>query len=152
MEISQSIGILLNDIREAIIQDQKDKGIRSSGKSAESLTISVYGNTGTLSGAKYFVQQTLGRKPGKFPPIDDILDWIRAKRISPRDPKTTERQLAFLFARKIARSGTDIFQGKRPGLDMDEIIAKLVKEWMAQFGKDFQADVTKTITKSVTAI
>jgi len=150
MEIGQSIGILLNDIREAIIQDQKDKGIRSSGKSAESLAISVDGNTGTLSGAKYFVQQTLGRKPGKFPPIDDILDWIRAKKITPRDPKTSERQLAFLFARKIARSGTDIFQGRRPGLDMDEIIAKLVKEWMAQFGKDFKADITQTITKTVT--
>ena len=149
MGISQSIGVLLNDIREAIIQDQKEKGIRSSGKSAESLQISVDGNTGTLSGAKYFIQQTLGRKPGKFPPIDDILDWIRAKKITPRDPKTTQRQLAFLFARKIAQSGTNIFQGKSPGLDMDEIIAKLVKEWSEQFGKDFKADVTQTIKKSL---
>ena len=149
MGISQSIGVLLNDIREAIIQDQKEKGIRSSGKSAESLQISVDGNTGTLSGAKYFIQQTVGRKPGKFPPIDDILDWIRAKKITPRDPKTTQRQLAFLFARKIAQSGTNIFQGKSPGLDMDEIIAKLVKEWSEQFGKDFKADVTQTIKKSL---
>jgi len=149
MEIGQSIGILLNDIREAYIKEQRDKGIRSSGKSAESLRISVDKTSGQLSGAKYFIQQTVGRKPGKFPPIDDILDWIRAKKITPRDAKTTERQLAFLFARKIAQSGTDIFQGKRSGLEMDEIIAKLVKEFMGQFAKDTKADIVLTLKKSL---
>lgn len=149
MEITQSIGILLNDIREAYIQEQKDKGIRASGKSAESLKITVDANSGQLSGAKYFIQQTVGRKPGKFPPIDDILDWIRVKRISPKDPKTTERQLAFLFARKIAQSGTDIFQGRRPGLEMEEIIKKLVAEFMKQFAKDTKAEIIKTLKQSL---
>lgn len=149
MDVPQSIGTLLNSIREAYIKEQKDKGIRSSGKSAESLRISVDSNSGQLTGAKYFIQQTVGRKPGKFPPIDDILDWIRAKKISPRDAKTTERQLAFLFARKIAQSGTDIFQGKRPGLDMDEIIKKLVSEFMKSFAKDTKAEIIQSLKKSL---
>ena len=147
--ISQSIGVLLNKVRDAYIQEQKDKGIRSSGKSAESLKITIDENSGFLTGSKYFIQQTVGRKPGKFPPIDDILDWIRAKKISPRDAKTTERQLAFLFARKISQSGTDIFMGKRSGLEMDEIIKKLVKEFMQQFAKDFKADIVQSFKKAL---
>ncbi len=149
IEVGQSIDILLNQIRGAYIKEQTDKGIRASGKSAESLQIKVDGTTGTLSGAKYFIQQTVGRKPGKFPPIDDILDWIRAKHITPKDPKTSERQLAFLFARKIAQSGTDIFQGRRPGLDIDEIVKNLVAEFMKTLMGDVKNQIVTTLKQSL---
>lgn len=50
-----------------------------------------------------------GTKP-HFPPIDAILSWIKAKRIAPkRDDQgrlPTERQLAYLIARKISEDGT----------------------------------------------
>jgi len=149
MDISQSIGVLLDGVRESYIKDQKDKGIRSSGKSAASLRIEAKEMSGTVYGAKYFVQQTVGRKPGKFPPIDSILDWIRAKRISPRDPKTTERQLAFLFARKIAKSGTDIYQGKRQGIDVEEAIKKLNEEFLKEVTKNLSIKFKQTLKQSL---
>lgn len=148
MKINQSIGILLDGVRKAYIDDQKAKGIRASGKSAESLRIETKDASGTLYGARYFIQQTVGRKPGKFPPIDDILDWIRVKNISPRDSKTTERQLAFLFARKIAQSGTDIFLGRRPGLDVDEKIKELIKEFKENLAKDVKGEIVKTLKQA----
>jgi hypothetical protein len=149
MDIGQSIGVLLNEIREAYIKDQKDKGIRASGKSAESLRIETKNNQGALYGAKYFIQQMVGRKPGKFPPIDDILDWMRVKNISPKDTKTTERQLAFLIARKIANSGTDIFLGRRPGLDIDDQIKSIVQEWKKGFAKELKGEIITTLKQSL---
>lgn len=57
----------------------------------------------------YYVEN--GRKPGRFPPIDKILEWVRIKPVIPysdsRGRLPTEEQLAFLIARKIAEQGTE---------------------------------------------
>lgn len=57
----------------------------------------------------YYVEN--GRKPGRFPPIDKILEWIKVKPVIPytdsRGRLPTEEQLAFLIARKIAEQGTE---------------------------------------------
>jgi hypothetical protein len=141
----QSIETLLNGVRDAYVEDQRAKGIRSSGKSAQSLKIRTDENSGVLTGAKYFYQQKYGRKPGRFPPIDDILDWIRAKGITPRDTKTTERQLAFLFARKIAESGTDIFEGKRPALAVEDKIKELLAVFAKNMAVEFRDKIITTL-------
>lgn len=137
----ETISELLDNIRKVYVDRQKEQGIRSSGESADSLRIETTDTSGTLYGAKYFYQQKFGRKPGKFPPVDDILDWIRAKKITPKDPKTSERQLAFIFARKIARSGTDIHQGKREGLKVEDQVEELVKEFMKKLDEGFKAEI-----------
>lgn len=47
-----------------------------------------------------------GRKPGKMPPINSILKWIKQKGLKPRNRKIkSNKQLAFLIARKIGRFG-----------------------------------------------
>lgn len=132
MTIEKSISELLDGVREAYLEDQLSKGIYSSGISAKSLRTEVKETEGTLYGAKYFIQQKQGRKPGKFPPISAIFAWIKLKGIKPRDNKTSERQLAFIFAKKIATSGTDIFQKKRPALNVDEKIKSLLEIFKEQ--------------------
>ena len=140
MAIQQSISELLDGIKEAYKKDLIDKGLRSSGKSSASLRTEVNENSGTLYGAKYIYQLKHGRKPGKFPPIDEILNWIRTKGIQARDGKTTTNQLAFLFARKIAERGTDIYSGKKPALNVDDQIKKLLTEFSNKVMKDFIAE------------
>lgn len=51
----------------------------------------------------------IGRKPGgPMPPIQPLIDWIRTRRIQPEGAGVkTERDLAFLIGRKIARDGTE---------------------------------------------
>jgi len=50
-----------------------------------------------------------GRKPGRFPPIEKIREWVRIKPVVPRPMANGKlpslQQLAFLIARKIAREG-----------------------------------------------
>lgn len=112
----------LNAVRRSIIDDQLTKKIHSSGKSASSLQVGANRTTGYLTGSAYFQQQVLGRRPGKFPPISAIMDWIKEKGIQPRD--ISQKSLAFIIARKIAEKGTDITLKKRPGLD----IVKAIKD------------------------
>lgn len=52
-----------------------------------------------------------GRRSGKYPPIDNILNWIKIKPILPKPNDKgklpTPEQLAFLISRKIADEGTE---------------------------------------------
>ena len=60
--------------------------------------------------ADYWQYVENGRKSGKFPPLDKILDWIRVKQILPTEINgklPTERQLAYLIGRKISEEGTE---------------------------------------------
>lgn len=72
----------------------------------------------TLNGQSFIVEFRMpeygeyleqGTKP-HFPPLDAIENWIRVKRIVPRQDTQgklpTERQLAFLIGRKISEEGT----------------------------------------------
>ena len=92
-----------------------DKGINASYKLLNSVETVVRRNddefivTINLEDYWYYVEN--GRGPGKFPPIDKILEWIRCKPVIPysdsRGRLPTEEQLAFLIARKIAEQGTE---------------------------------------------
>lgn len=59
----------------------------------------------------YFYYVEYGRKPGKFPPPDAMLRYVQIKPILPRPDSNgklpTEKQLAYLIGRKIAREGTE---------------------------------------------
>lgn len=76
-----------------------------------------------LYAADHFKYLIYGRGPGKFPPPDSMLDWVksnpdaleRAQRVF---RYITEQGLAYIIGRKISREGTDIFSGKRPGIDL----------------------------------
>ena len=60
----------------------------------------------------YWQYAEYGRRPGKFPPPDEILKWIQFKRIVPSSHSgkiPTTNQLVYLISRKIALKGT---QGK----------------------------------------
>jgi len=57
----------------------------------------------------YYVEH--GRKPGKFPPVNKIKEWITVKPVMPYPDKKgripTVDQLAFLIGRKISKEGTE---------------------------------------------
>lgn len=92
-----------------------DKEINASYKLLNSVETTVKRNDDefvvTINLEDYWIYVENGRKPGRFPPIDKILEWIRIKPITPysdsRGRLPTEEQLAFLIARKIAEQGTE---------------------------------------------
>jgi hypothetical protein len=130
MTRKEAIEIFFNRIKQARADDQRAKGIRASGFSADTQRVEVTETGGTLYGADYFYFQKEGRKPGGMPPVEAIIQWLKDKTSlsfsEERGPGLTG--LAWAIAKKIAMKGTDIYQRKRPGLSIEDKIAEFKKE------------------------
>jgi hypothetical protein len=77
------------------------KGISATGQLAESFTYNQ--EQGVVTFLQYGEIVDGGRRPGGFPPIKPIEEWIRARGISGGDK--TDKQLAFAIATKIKERG-----------------------------------------------
>lgn len=93
--------------------------------------------SGRLYAPDYVQYLFTGRGPGKQPPPEVMTAWAernpdilqRARQVY---RSLTAQQLGYMVGRKIAREGTDIYSGKRPGIDF----LGVVDESMPQFMKD----------------
>jgi hypothetical protein len=93
-------------LKKDLITAYDAKGMRASGKFADSLEVRVNGLTAQLWGESYAQQLETGRRPGAFPPISAIEQWIKDKGIANRiQGEISISSLAFLIARKIAQRG-----------------------------------------------
>jgi hypothetical protein len=96
--------------------------VNASGKLAASLrydvALTATGYRLTLYAAAYALALEYGRKPGKFPNLTAIREWIQARGLVPHpDAKgraVSVNSLAFLIGRKIANSGTTLYQAGQP--------------------------------------
>lgn len=114
-----------SEYRSRLLSDDR----RASGELINSVRCQVVTRSGgwdvTLTLADYWKYTEYGTRP-HWPPREAILRWIRVKPVIPRpgaDGRVpTERQLAFLIARKISRVGTE----GRPSLrrTLEEINAR----------------------------
>jgi hypothetical protein len=125
---SQVLSREFEALKTDLIQAYDAKGMRASGKFAETLEVKVTGLTAQLWGENYAQQLETGRKSGKFPPIDAIKKWIEDKGIASRiQGEISISSLAFLIARKIAREGW-----KREQFGGVELISEVVTEQRMQ--------------------
>lgn len=119
-----------------------------SGKTIASLNtrnISDYG--GQLWGASYLGVLDAGRRPGKFPPLAPIRDWVLARGID-RAWQMSSHSAAYIIARKIAREGSALFRrGGRTDVLQDNF-AIFEKQIMEGLYMDFVQTVNKTFKKS----
>lgn len=143
----EAINKFLKAVRKGIIDDQSGKGIKTTGQSARSLSIQELRAGGQLVGDDYFQQQITGRRPGKFPPLQPIMDWITKKGLDLKG--ITKKGLAFIIARKIANEGTDIFKKKRQGIDVKSIVKTYEQSLRESFVKAGRIAITSAIAKAL---
>jgi hypothetical protein len=125
---SQILSREFEALKTDLIQAYDAKGMRASGKFAETLEVKVTGLTAQLWGEDYAQQLETGRKSGKFPPMDAIKKWIQDKGIANRiQGEISISSLAFLIARKIAREGW-----KREQFGGVELISQVVTDQRMQ--------------------
>lgn len=70
-----------------------------------------------LVGADYGQMVEEGTGPGGTPPTQDLIDWLRVKRIEPNDPEMSQEDLAYVIARSIAINGTSAQPYLQPAFD-----------------------------------
>ena len=98
----------------------------------------------SLSLAPHWKDVENGRRPGKFPPVDNILEWVKAKpqlvRPNRLDRKEiSPKQLAFLVARKIANKGI------QPGNQLEEAMDIVYTRWRDRIDAAITADIETVI-------
>ncbi len=102
-----------DSLKSDLIQRHRDLGMKASGLWESELAIEIEQSDGRMTarlyGLSYTEQLVFGRKPGKFPPIKAIEQWIIDKGIS-LENNIKASSLAFLIARKIAKEGTKYFR------------------------------------------
>ena len=96
---------------------------------------------GVLFAADYFKYLVVGRGPGKFPPPDKMTAWVEAnpdvlERARQVYKYLTASQLGFLIGRKIANEGTDIFTGKKEGIDLLGVMEANMPELLKQLARN----------------
>lgn len=129
-----------------------DKDKLSSGRLAESVKTFVRSTGNVLFEVvvrleDYWVWVENGRKPGKFPPVDKIKEWISVKPIFPKQSDggklPTQEQLAFLIGRKISLEGikpTHLFEQSA-----NAVYNKFYQDITDAVAQDAQNDISATI-------
>ena len=107
-------------LKSAIQDELRNKNLDSSGEASNSLEV----EENKLLGNDYIYFLDQGRKPGKFPPPQNIRDWVRDKLTIGDD----ESSVAYLVGRKIANEGTEIYKDKTKGIQLDNLIKTMLKE------------------------
>ena len=136
-----------------LIKAYDAKGMRASGKFANSLEVVSTAFSVKLLGEDYAQQLETGRQAGRYPPINAIIQWINDKGIAQRiQNEISVSSLAFLIARKIAREGW-----KRQGFGGVNLISDVVTPQRMQniidiYGDKVAIDYTTEIVKLIKEI
>lgn len=147
MLISEIISQYLNAIVEGIKQDAAAKNQKIP---VSSFRVEVNGDSGKLLAADHFKYLVQGRGPGKFPPPDKMLEFVQnnpqvywdAQRVF---ANITEQGLAFIIGRKIAREGTDIFTGKKQGINLQGAIEAPKEDFLKRLAYYKTLDIVNRI-------
>jgi hypothetical protein len=110
--------------------------------------------SGKLWGASYFKYLVYGRPPGKQPPTSSIEGWVN------KNPQVlayfksifkniTSKQLSYVIARNIGRHGTQIWQGKKPGVDMSGVVDNSLKELFTNLPKSYGAEIITNLRNAI---
>jgi hypothetical protein len=92
---------------ESIVADIKElynnSGKRASGQFEKELEVVYSPNKAVIRGVVYLA----GRKAGKMPPVQRIIEWVKLRGIKAIEKNVSQKSLAWAIAKKIAKSGTN---------------------------------------------
>jgi len=141
MTIEEALLRLGDELKATMTQELKNNGSYYTGTLANSIEYQVreqdftYQLVRTMLKYGDYVDQGIGRGPGKQPPVQPLIEWIKFKRI-PTPTGMSVESFAFLIARKIGKQGTD--PRPRPFIapSIDSVLKTTGKELLTKAGID----------------
>ncbi len=138
-----------------VIEDlQRDAQSKNQKIPVNSFRVEAIDTAGNLYAADYFKYLIYGRGPGKQPPIDSMLAWVQGNSDALARTKQvykyiTEQGLAYLIGRKIAKEGTDIYTGKKQGIDLLGSIEKEMPELLSTLAKNETFKIVQALNSAL---
>ena len=153
--ISQILLEFGNEVQRAMQVNLKNSKANASGELSQSINFSstILGNKFHFvldMGVDYWKFVDEGRKPGKQPPLNDIIRWVNTKatfggfsRVPNIRDKAVQKGLAFAIAKKIGKKGV---KGNRfySKVITDDRMKKLIRDLGQASKKDLQTIVKNT--------
>lgn len=136
------------------LKDNVDKNFKATGKTRDSITSKIEGDSAIIEGSSLLHFGEFGRgktkagsKPGKL--RDIIREWIDVKGIQPKDGISKDT-LAYLVTRKIHRDGIKVPNKYNEGSILSSVInEKTVSELLEEFGAtligEFESEILKEL-------
>lgn len=111
-------------------------------------------SSASLFAPDWFQYMIFGRGPGKQPPPEAMLKSVqnnpdRFEAAKATYKHLTENQLAFLWGRKIGREGTDIFQGKRKGVDLLGAMEQNMPQLLRQLSTNEAVKIQTSLVRAI---
>lgn len=132
-------------------QIKKDK-TDASGKLYKSISYKTKStkrySTLDLLANSYIEQISEGRRVGRIPPSNEILEWARAKKIKPEkgpDTESNRKRMAFAIARSIGVHGMIERYGFKGTGIIDKIFNSLSKQMETDLFKAYEKDLDEAI-------
>lgn len=132
MERIEAIEGYLNRVADGLKQDAEAKQQKIP---VSSFRVEVTPDSGDLYAADYMKYLIYGRPPGKQPPPEVMYAWVAKQPEASTWTPSEISSLAFLVGRKIGRDGTDIWQGKKEGINLLGVMDQAKVEFLDQLGK-----------------
>ena len=169
MAVNDTIKEFLNNVKNDIINEQKNKSFYLTGVSARSLRIvqtrarsGQFGTGYTLTAQPYLLTnfEGIGAKTKSFPAYkkgSKLFKWVtqrkpnflRRNRKGQFTGKMKPAAISFLIARSIKEKGTKVYQGTRAGIDLQEIINNNTTELTEGLAQDLAFEVTKNLNQAI---
>ncbi len=133
-------------LRQEIIAKYEASGMESSGNWAQTVQVQQLPNGFSIAAGGYIN----GRRPGRQPPSEAILQWIKQKGIAARTGNEISlSNLAYLIARKIAKKG---WKPKKDAADIVSSIAtpQRIQQIIDKAGRPYVAGFTTEILQYLT--
>lgn len=116
---------------------------------ASSLRAETDDTGGQLYAADYFKYLIHGRGPGKQPPPDKMLAWVSQNPETYSWTDAEKSSLAYVIGRKIAREGTEIWAGRRHGIDLLGVMEKQIPSLLSALAKNEVINVQTALRSAI---
>lgn len=139
----RKISELLHSIESEMKGIMSSRKMDASGQARGMIESVVRDNEGTLFAPDYIEFMERGRGPGKFPPLEDIKQWIVDKGIKSEIPNES---LAFLIGRKMAEEGSVLhIKGQKSGVLSQTITPERIDTFFQNYAGEKFIEVTKEL-------
>lgn len=139
----------MTPIEEYLNNVVKDMAAENPKVPVSQMRVQVTETEGSLYGPDWFQYMIYGRGPGKQPPPDRMLSWVQNNPELFSGSDISEKSLAFLIGRKIGREGTDIFQGKKKGVDLLGAMENNMANLLKAIGEEVKLKIQTSFSKQI---
>lgn len=151
MDSLEAIEGYLNRVADGLKDDAESKDQKFP---VSSIRVEVTPDSGELYAADYAKYLIYGRPPGKQPPVEAMLKFVEAnpqilQAAQLTFPYLTEGGLAFMIGRKIGRDGSDIWQGKKEGIDLLGVMDRAKPMFLQELQEGETLEIATTLRQAI---